>query len=101
MLLQHTFGTKAQQLVETFLGPQYLEQISKNREIQNANTRKYQETSLQIVEWVTSIDLNDGNFHITIHTLSRKYYISMSNFKELPFGLSTAPVEFTVVVKIH
>ena len=61
-------------------------------------------TSLQAGEWVTSIDFKDAYFHIPIHSQSRKYmrfhlqgrsYL----FKALPFGLSTAPMEFTVVAK--
>ena len=47
-------------------------------------------TSLQVGEWVTSID-----------SQSRKYmpFHSSYQFKALPFGLSTAPMEFTVVAK--
>ena len=61
-------------------------------------------TSLQAGEWVTSIDFKDAYFHITIHSQSRKYmrfYLQGRSyqFKALPFGLSTAPMEFTVVAK--
>ena len=61
-------------------------------------------TSLQLGEWVTSIDFKDTYFHMTIHSQSRKYmrfHIQGQSyqFKSLPFGLSTAPMEFTVVVK--
>ena len=61
-------------------------------------------TSLQIGQWVTSIDFKDAYFHIPIHSQSRKYMCfhlqSRSyQFKALPFGLSTAPMEFTVVAK--
>ena len=60
--------------------------------------------SLQAGEWVTSIDFKDAYFHIPIHSQSRKYmrfYIQGRSyqFKALPFGLSTAPMEFTVVAK--
>ena len=54
-------------------------------------------TSLQVGEWVTSIDFKDAYFHIPIHSQSRKY--KSYQFKSLPFGLSTAPMEFTVVAK--
>ena len=59
-------------------------------------------TSLQLGEWVTSIDFKDAYFHIPIHSQSRKYmhfHIQGQSyqFKALPFGLSTAPMEFTVV----
>ena len=61
-------------------------------------------TSLQSGEWVTSIDFKDAYFHIPIHSQSRKYMRfhlqgRSFQFKALPFGLSTAPMEFTVVTK--
>ena len=63
-------------------------------------------TSLQLREWVTSIDFKDTYFHIPIHSQSRKYMYMRFHiqgqsyqFKALPFGLSTAPMEFTVVAK--
>ena len=61
-------------------------------------------TSLQAGEWVTSIDFKDAYFHIQIHSQSRKYMRfhlqgRSYQFKALPFGLSTAPMEFTVVAK--
>ena len=61
-------------------------------------------TSLQQEEWVTSIDFKDAYFHIPIQEQSRKYLRfhvegRTYQFKALPFGLSTAPLEFTVVAK--
>ena len=61
-------------------------------------------TSLQLGEWVTSIDLKDAYFHLPIHSQSRKYmrfHIQGQSyqFKALPFGQSTAHMEFTVVAK--
>ena len=61
-------------------------------------------TSQQVGEWVTSIDFKDAYFHIPIHSQSRKYMRfhlqgRSYQFKALPFGLSTAPMEFTVVAK--
>ena len=61
-------------------------------------------TSLQQGEWITSIDFRDAYFHIPIQEQSRKYLEiscpkSDIQFKALPFGLSTAPLEFTVVAK--
>ena len=60
--------------------------------------------SLQQGEWVTSLDFSDAYFHIPVHTGSRKYlrfhFQNLSyQFRSLPFGLSTAPMEFTGVVK--
>ena len=61
-------------------------------------------TSLQQGEWVTSVDFKDAYFHIPIQEQSRKYLRfhvqgRTSQFKALPFGLSTAPMEFTVLAK--
>ena len=61
-------------------------------------------TSLQAGEWVTAIEFKDTYFHIPIHNQSRKYMRfhvqgRSYQFKALPFGLSTAPMEFTVVAR--
>ena len=61
-------------------------------------------TSLQAGGWATSIDFKNAYFHIPIHNQSRKYLRfhvqdQTYQFKALPFGLSTAPLEFTVVTK--
>ena len=61
-------------------------------------------TSLQQGEWVTSIDFKDAYFHVPIQEQSRKYLRfhvqgQTYQFKALPFGLSTATLEFTVVAK--
>ena len=61
-------------------------------------------TSLQQGEWVTSIEFKDAYFHIPIQEQSRKYLRfhvegQTYQFKALPLGLSTAPMEFTVVAK--
>ena len=61
-------------------------------------------TSLQAGEWVISIDFKDAYFHIPIQSQSRKYMRfhiqgKSCQFKALPFGLSTAPMEFTLVAK--
>ena len=60
--------------------------------------------SLQQGEWVISLDFSDAYFHIPIHTGSRKclrfHFQNQSyQFRALPFGLSTALMEFTCVVK--
>ena len=61
-------------------------------------------TSLQQGEWVTSVDFKDAYFHIPIQEQSRKYLRfhvqgRIYQFKALPFGLSTAAMEFTVLAK--
>ena len=61
-------------------------------------------TSIQQGEWVTSIDFKDAYFHIPIQEQSIKYLRfhlrgRTYQFRALPFGLSTAAMEFTVVAK--
>ena len=61
-------------------------------------------TSRQQGEWVTSIDFKDTYFYIPIQEQSRKcmrFHIQCREylFKALPFGLSTAPLEFTMIPK--
>ena len=61
-------------------------------------------TSLQRGEWITSVDFKDAYFHIPIQEQSRKYlrfHVQGQTYKSkaLPFGLSTAPLEFTVIAK--
>ena len=75
-----------------------------NRESFKMETPETIRTSLQLGEWVTSIDFKDAYFHIPIHSQSRKYMRfhvqgQSYQFKALPFGLSTAPIESTVVTK--
>ena len=75
----------------------------------STNTFKIETTetirlSLQTGEWVTSLDFSDTYFHIPINQRSRKYlrfflYNQTFQFTALPFGLPTAPLEFTKVVK--
>ena len=60
--------------------------------------------SLQKGEWVTSLDFSDAYFHIPIGQRSRKFlrfflHRQAYQFTALPFGLSTAPLEFTKVAK--
>ena len=61
-------------------------------------------TSLKKGEWITSIDFKDAYFHIPIQEQSRKYLRfhiqgQTYQFKALPLGLSTAPMEFTIIAK--
>ena len=60
--------------------------------------------SLQQGEWVTSLDFSDAYFHIPISPNSKKflrfhYQGQTFQFRALPFGLLTASMEFTIVVK--
>ena len=56
--------------------------------------------ALQPNEWITKIDLKDAYHHILVHVNIRKYFRfvvagTVYQFRVLPFGLSTAPREFT------
>ena len=56
--------------------------------------------ALQPQEWITKIDLKDAYHHIMVHVDIRKYLRFVVagivyQFRVLPFGLSTAPREFT------
>ena len=56
--------------------------------------------SLNKGEWVMSLDFSDAYFHIPINHRSRKYLNNQTyQFTALPFGLATAPLEFTKVVR--
>ena len=60
--------------------------------------------SLTKSEWVVSIDLKDAYFHVPIHPDSQhllRFHVDNRTyqFKALPFGLATAPLEFTRIVK--
>ena len=56
--------------------------------------------ALQPQEWITKIDLKDAYHHILVHVNIRKYFRLVVagivyKFRVLPFGLLTAPREFT------
>ena len=96
--------TKTQQLVRPILDLSKLNNFLKTQSFK-MGTPETIRTSLQAGEWVTSIEFKDAYFHIPINSQSRKYmYFHIQNktyqFKALPFGLSTAPMEFTVIVKV-
>ena len=55
-------------------------------------------------EWVKFLDFSDAYVHIPINQTSRKYLRfhlqgQTLQFRALPFGLSTSPMEFIIVVK--
>ena len=62
------------------------------------------QNSLTKGEWLVSIDLKDVYFHVPIHPDSQhllRFHIDKRTyqFKALPFGLATAPLEFTRIVQ--
>ena len=60
--------------------------------------------SLKKGEWVTSIDIKDAYLHVPIHKKAQKYLRFQTKqgvyqFVSLPFGIATAPHEFTLLAK--
>ena len=60
--------------------------------------------SIRPGEWVTSIDISDAYFHIPVAPAARKYFRFVVDgvpyqFRALPFGLNTAPREFTKLLQ--
>ena len=80
-----------------------VQHFSTCRKVQDENSRVHQ-NSLIPGEWVSSIGLSDAYLHIPIHHHSRKYprfchKSQVFQFSSQPFGLSTAPQVFTMIVK--
>ena len=93
-------GSKTQQQVEAHSRPQSTEFVPSVSLLQNGNPREHQ--TLPSERGV--LDFSDAYFHVPISPRSRKYLRFHLNgrtyqFSALPFGLSTAPLEFTKVVK--
>ena len=85
------FGTQTQQQVETHTKPEQFECLSQGRKIQDGDTGNHPD-----------IPPARGVGHLlpypdtgTIQKISEIFH----QFKALPFGLSTAPLEFTVIAK--
>ena len=60
--------------------------------------------SLQVGQWTTSLDLRDAYFHVpmapSVHKLLRFQVLgTVYQFVAMPFGLATAPREFTSLIK--
>ena len=94
---------ETQQQMEANTGPKQTKPFLKVEKFK-METPETIRTSLQQGEWVTSVDFKDAYFHIPIQEQSRKYLRfhvqgRTYQFKALPFGLSTAPMEFTLLAK--
>ena len=93
---------QTKQKMEPNLGPELNLYLSTNTfKMETLETIRL---SLQTGEWVTSLDFCDAYFHIPINQRSQKclrffLYNQTFQFTALPFGLATAPLEFTKVVK--
>ena len=93
---------QTKQKMETNLGPESVELIPQYQYLQDGNSGD--NPVILTGEWVTSLDFSEAYFHIPINQRSQKYlrfflYNQTFQFTALPFGLATAPLEFTKVVK--
>ena len=60
--------------------------------------------AIQPGEWVSSIDISDAYYHVPVAPAIRKFFRFVVNgkvfqFRSLPFGLNTAPREFTKILE--
>ena len=90
--------TKTREKMASSDRPQCPEQVSACSHIQDGNCRDY--TNFAKGEWLVSIDLKDAYFDVPIHPKSQhllRFHVDKQTyqFKALPFGLATAPLEFT------
>ena len=96
-------SSQSQQQMVANLRPEQSECFPQVRKIQDGDPGNHQDIP-PTGRVVTSIDFKDAYFHIPIQEQSRKYlrfhvHGQTFQFKALPFGLSTAPMEFTVIAK--
>ena len=68
-------------------------------------TQRKVKDAIQLNDWAFSLDLTDAYLHVPIHPRSHKYLRftlggRVYQFKALPFGLSTSPFVFTLLMKV-
>ena len=68
-------------------------------------TQRKVRNAIHLNDWAFSLDLTDAYLHVRIHPRSRKYLRFTLNgrvyhFKALPFGLSTSPFVFTLLMTV-
>ena len=97
------FGTRAQQPVETCPGPEHLEHLFEHRDVQDGNPRDHK--NLPPSRGVGHIHRFQRSIlpHTNSQSVQEVHALlppgSVLPVQALPFGLSTAPMEFTVVAK--
>ena len=89
---------KAKQQMETYIGSKQSESLPQGGEIQNGDTGNHQD--IPPTRGVGHLNRFQGRllpytYTGTFHVQGQTY-----QFKALPFGLSTAPLEFTVIAKV-
>ena len=90
------FGPQTQQPVETYPGPKQLEHLPKHRVVQNGDPRDNKDlpTARGLQGRILPYTNSQSRKYMRFHIQGQPY-----QFKALPFGLSKAPMEFTVVAK--
>ena len=68
-------------------------------------TQRKVKDAIQLNNWAFSLDMTDAYLHVPIHPRSRKYLRftlggRVYQFKALPFGVSTSPFVFTLLMKV-
>ena len=97
------FSPKTKQQVEAYTRSEQSKSLPQGGEIKNGDTGNHHD--FPPTRGLGDLNrLQDAYFHIPIQEQSRKYlrfHVEgwTYQFKALPFGLSTAPMEFTVVAK--
>ena len=97
------FSTQTQQPVETYLGPEHLKHFPKHGVVQNEDTRDYKnlptDRGVGYLHRYQECILPHNNSKSVqeVHAFLRPGSVLL--VQPLPFGLSTAPMEFTVVAK--
>ena len=96
-------GPKTRQPLEARHRLKFTKQIPGHPKVQDRNPESIR-ISLRKGEWVTSVDLTDAYLHVPIHTQTQKYlrfhFKGVTyKFTSLSFGLATAPLIFTSIVK--
>ena len=96
-------STKTRQQVKTYTRSEQTKSFPQGGKVQNGDTGNHQD--IPPARGVGYLNRHkDAYFHIPIQEQSRKYLRfhvqgQTYQFKALPFGLSTAPMDFTVIAK--
>ena len=96
LLLVFVYGSKTKPQVEANLGSKQTELVSQDRNLQDGNPIN--------IKLSSTMDFSNAYFHIPVNPRSRKYLRFHLNghtyqFRILPFGLATGPLEFIKEVK--
>ena len=82
----------------------YFSVFSHKKKFKKMETAEVIRASLKQGQWVTSIDIKDAYLHVPMHQKAQRYLRFQTKqgvfqFVSLPFGIATAPLEFTILAK--